>query len=389
MSPAMDRMQQQVTATFRQTYGREPTVIARAPGRLEFIGNHTDYNGGPVLGAALDRGLWVALAPREDGVRRWRSGAEGEIIETSLELLKPGGTAAWINYPQGVLAAMDDHGFDIPGGFDLAVESDLPAGAGLSSSAAIELAAVLGFTALTGQEIARELAVVIARQAENDFVGVPCGILDQGVSGFGQADHLVHIDCLGPSFSTVPLPTGLHFWVFNTHTKHALTDGYYRERHEECMAAAQVLGATHLAQVSMDTFHDSLEQLSRVQAKRARHVIEETLRVKKVVRALETGDTQQVGRLLTSSHRSSQMFFDNSTPELDLLVDTLTRLPGVHGARLTGGGFGGAVMALTDGSFGEADADVVVQSYRGRWDADPEVLHLQTGPGAEVVVRPD
>jgi galactokinase len=301
-------------------------------------------------------------------------------------MLKQAGVAAWINYPQGVIAAMEDFGLEVPGGFDLAVESDLPAGAGLSSSAAIELASVLAFLALTGQEVERATAVKIARRAENDFVGVPCGILDQGVSGFGQVDHLVHIDCRGPRFETVPLPTGLHFWIFNTHAQHALVDGFYRKRHEECLAAAQALGVEQLADANMDTFHAGMEQLTRVQAKRARHVIEEIGRVEQTVAALRAGDCAEIGRLLTASHRSSQFFFDNSTPELDVLVDTVTRLPGVYGARLTGGGFGGAVMALTDGSFGEADADVVVEAYQKHWEASPEVLHLQTGSGAEVVM---
>lgn len=381
-------MQTKVTDLFRDSFDHDPSVISRAPGRIEFIGNHTDYNGGTVLGAAVDCGIWVALSPRDDGRRRWRSGISDRVVETGRELTKMEGESSWINYPQGVLSAMESFGLTLPGGFDCAVESDLPVGAGLSSSAAIELASGLAFLALTGQEVDRETLVKIGRKAENDFVGVPCGILDQGVSGFGKLNHLVFIDCRGPTFDTVAMPAGAHFWIFNTHTKHALVDGLYSARHSECMAAAADLGVKQLADASLELFQSEVHQLSPTVAKRARHIIEEIDRVAKTTAALATGDLVEVGNLLTASHRSSQHAFENSTPELDSLVDTLTRLPGVYGARLTGGGFGGAVMALTDGSFGEADADVVVETYRSRWGAEPQVLHMQTGEGAELIKAP-
>jgi len=378
-------MQAKVTDLFRSSFGGDPAIISRAPGRIEFIGNHTDYNGGTVLGAAVNCGLWVALSAREDGRRRWRSGISEQVVETGLGLTKLEGDSSWINYPQGVLAAMESQGLELPQGFDFAVESDLPVGAGLSSSAAIELAAGLAFLAVTGQEVDRETLVKIGRRAENDFVGVPCGILDQGVSGFGKVDHLVSIDCRGPRFDTVAMPEGAHFWIFNTPTKHALVDGLYSARHAECMAAAAELGVKQLADASLDLFQTEMHQLSPTVAKRARHIIEEIDRVTQTTTALARGNLVKVGQLLTASHRSSQHAFENSTPELDSLVDTLVRLPGVYGARLTGGGFGGAVMALTDGSFGEADADVVVETYRNQWGAEPQVFHLQTGDGAEVV----
>ncbi len=381
-------MQNKVTQLFQEAHGREPSIISRAPGRIEFIGNHTDYNGGTVLGAAVDSGVWVAAAPREDGRRRWRSAIGDAVIETGGELTKLEGDSSWINYPQGVLAAMQSHGLALPGGFDFAVESDLPVGAGLSSSAAIELASGLAFLAMTGQEVDRETLVKIGRKAENDFVGVPCGILDQGVSGFGKRHRLVFIDCKGPKFDRVPMPEGAHFWIFNTHTKHALVDGLYSARHSECMAAAADLGVKQLADATLELFASEVHQLSPTVAKRARHILEEIDRVGKSIAALERADLKTVGELLTASHRSSQHAFENSTPELDSLVDTLTRLPGVYGARLTGGGFGGAVMALTDGSFGEADADVVVETYQAEWGAEPQVLHMQTGEGAELI-KPD
>ena len=378
-------MLERITQLFRDSYGCDPAFVTRAPGRVEFIGNHTDYNGGTVLGAAIDRGLWVAIAPRKDGRRRWRSGGEAPIIETGSALAKMEGSSSWTNYPQGVISALGDFGLSAPGGFDYLVDSDLPAGAGLSSSAAIELSSALAFLCLTGQEVDKETLVKIGRKAENDFVGVPCGILDQGSSGFGEVDKLVFIDCRGPKFYTVPMPPNTHFWIFNTPTKHALVDGLYSARHSECMAAAADLGVKLLADASLELFQSEVHQLSPTVAKRARHIIEELDRVGRTVTALGEDDLDEVGKLLTASHRSSQHAFENSTPELDFLVDTLIRVPNVYGARLTGGGFGGAVMALTDATFGDAEAAEVSAAYQTQWGAIPQVIHMRTGEGARVM----
>ena len=192
-------MQEALIARFRQLYGTAPEFITRAPGRIEFIGNHTDYNGGTVLGAAIDRGVWVGLRRRADRAWRFASGPEGSTW--TVPAGPPGrqaGAGAWLNYPLGVIAGLPHFGLTAPGGFDYLAMSDLPPGAGLSSSAAIELASALALLAATDQQLPRESLVKLARHAENEFVGVPCGILDQGVSGFGRKDHLVFIDCRGP-----------------------------------------------------------------------------------------------------------------------------------------------------------------------------------------------
>jgi galactokinase len=378
-------MHEKLTALFRRTFGHAPTIITRAPGRIEFIGNHTDYNGGTVLGAAIDRGVWVALAERADGERHFYSELSGEVVTQSGEPQPLSGSQGWVNYPLGVLAAMRAFDLAVPAGFEYVAESDLPTGAGLSSSAAIELASALAFLQATKQDVSRETVVKLGRHAENHFVGVPCGILDQGVSGFGRKDHLVFIDCRGPRFDTVPLPAEAHFWIFNTHTKHALVDGLYAARHQECMEAALALKAKWLADVSLEQLEAGREKLSDVVYRRARHVIEEIARVEQTCAALARGDLEAVGAALTASHRSSQHLFENSTPELDFLVDQLVALPGVFGARLTGGGFGGAVMALTGPGFGPRESAVVAEAYQRQFDAEPQVLHMQTGPGAEVV----
>jgi len=214
---------------------------------------------------------------------------------------------------------------------------------------------------------------------------VPCGILDQGVSGFGKAGHLVFIDCAGPRFSTVPMPAGTGFWIFNTHTKHALVDGLYAARHRECMAAAKALGVKLLVDVSVEKLRAAEAGIEPVAFRRARHIVEEIARVDATVKALGAGDIRQVGGLLTASHRSSQHLFENSTEELDFLVDTLVAAPGVLGARLTGGGFGGAVMALADGDFGAAQAEAVAAAYAAKFGARPDILPMGTGDGAKVL----
>ena len=374
---------------FRAVYGRLPEIFAYAPGRLEFIGNHTDYNGGTVLGAALDRGVWVALAGRPDGRRRFASDQRGAPVELSAgEMSRRGGAESWVNYPLGVLAALPVFGFPAPAGFDYLAMSNLPSGAGLSSSAAIELASALAFLQAVGHSPSRETVVKIGKHAENHFVGVPCGILDQGVSGFGKKNELVFIDCRGPRFETVPLPASAHFWIFNTHTKHALVDGLYAERNRECLEAARVLGVPLLVDATSQQLEEAGSRLSPAAYKRARHIVDEIDRVDSAVKALRRGDLATTGRLLTASHRSSQSLFENSTPELDFLVDTLESGLNVYGARLTGGGFGGAVMAMTSPAFGEAQAAAVASAYQKHFGQRPDILHTKTGPGAEVLAIP-
>lgn len=381
-------MKEQLIAQFRSVFGRAPDFMAQAPGRIEFIGNHTDYNGGTVLGASIDRGVWVGLSARADGQRRFYSDFLPQVVTVSSgELKKQTDRATWINYPLGVLSAFPVFGLNTPAGFDYLALSNLPVGAGLSSSAALELASALVFLGATKQNPSRETVVKVGKYAENNFVGVPCGILDQGVSGFGKKDQLVFIDCRVPTFATVPLPPGAHFWIFNTHTKHALVDGLYAARHKECMEAAAALQVPMLVDADLTQLEAARGKLSETSYRRAKHVVEEIARVAETQEALRKGDLGSVGQLLTASHRSSQTQFENSTPELDTLVDTLIVTSHVYGARLTGGGFGGAVMALTNETFDEEQADSVKKAYAQKYGSDPEILHCQTGEGAHVITQ--
>ena len=391
-----------ISEKFRAVFGRAPEIVARAPGRIEFIGNHTDYNGGTVLGASINRAVDVALARRDDGLWRFASEGRGPAVSVAAgSLVKQTGRSAWTNYPLGVLAALPLFGLRSPGAFDYLASTNLPAGAGLSSSAAIELASAIAFFRAAGENPSREVLVKVGRHAENEYVGVPCGVLDQGVSAFGREDHLVYIDCRGPTFEAVPLPAAAHFWIFNTHTRHALVDGLYAARHRECAEAARILGVPLLADVAaarsgeaqgwkweaIDGRLDILPATSDLPdwLKRAKHIVEEIARVDDAVAALRAGDLARVGRLLNASHRSSRLFFENSTPELDFLAETLAGAPNVFGARLTGGGFGGAVMALTSAAFDDAQALKVAAAYQAAFGASPDILHARTGNGASLL----
>jgi galactokinase len=378
-----------IAASFLELFGRPPEIVTSAPGRIEIIGNHTDYNGGPVLGASIDRSVRVAIALRSDGRRHFVSDFEGDgrqVVDLSADgLTRQSGKRAWTNYPLGVLAALPEFGLGSPGGFDYLAHSDLPVGSGLSSSAAIEIASALAFIGATEQHVAPEMFARIGRQAENSFVGVPCGMLDQGVSVFGRSRHLVFVDTPKRAFKTIPLPEDAHFLVFNTHKRHSLVDGLYSQRNHECMLAASGLGVSLLAEASAEHLDDSSGRLSEAIARRAKHVIDEIGRVHSVVAALRTGDLATVGQLLTASHRSSQRLFENSTEELDFLVDELSSAPHVYGARLTGGGFGGAVLAMTDADFAAKNVNDVAEAYLRRFAVKPTIIKIGIGRGARVL----
>ncbi len=379
----------ELKSRFRESYGANPSVITIAPGRVEVIGNHTDYNQGPVIGAAIDRSVMVALRRTEEPIFKFSSA--GSAVVKIADPVKPqNGQASWINYPLGVYNALIRRGLEPEGGFEMSVESDVPSGAGLSSSAALELAAGKAMSEAYGVGLDSYNLALASREAENEFVGVPCGILDQGVSAFGKAGHLVYIDCRDFEFSTIPIGDEFSIWIFNTHKKHSLLESMYSKRHEECHEAVAQLKAagldiTCLADVSPEQFEERKSALDSVVSKRAEHVIYEIDRVKRVQEYLKNGESAAVGKLLFASHASSRDQFGNSVEELDYLVKILESLPEVIGARLTGGGFGGAVMALAGEAFTASYAESVASAYRGMFGEAPEVIECHIADGVRVL----
>lgn len=383
-------MKDSLIASFEKVFGRKPEVVAQAPGRIEFIGNHTDYNGGYVMGVALDKIVMAALAKRKDRKLCFARAKFGEKVFVDLDNIeKQPKELNWVNYPLGVFKFLVEAGLKADCGFDMLDCSSLPSGAGLSSSAAIELSSAFAMSKLFDFDADLKSLVKIGRKCENEFVGMPCGILDQGVSGFGKKDALVYIDCLSEDFSNYPLPHNCRFWLFNSTKKHALVDGLYAARHNECMEAAKILSGNGerklLRAFSVDDLEKAKGSMPDVVYRRAKHVIEENLRVLKAKELLLSGDIAGVGKLLNASHESSRKLFENSCEELDFLVDTVTPFKGVYGARLSGGGFGGAVMALTDETFSTADAEKIAEIYERKFGKKPMVFNCASGDGAKIV----
>ena len=341
------------------------TATARAPGRVELLGNHTDYNEGYVLSAAINYAISVRGSAQADGAIELRSCQSTSVVDSSLhDLKRREGAESWANYPLGVLHVLQEEGFALEG---LAAEfaSDLPTGAGLSSSAALEVATGRLAMKLFGLELDPLTLAKLCRRAENDFVGVKCGLLDQVSSVFGKRGHAVYLDCRSETVENIPLPPGVALLVFHGGVAHQLVGGEYNERREQCFAAAAALGAPALRDVSLDRLEAGRAKLDPLVYRRALHVVGENARVLEGIEHLRSGDGKEFGALMFASHESSRVNFENSTPELDALVDLAHEEPGVLGSRLTGGGFGGATISLVE----QERADEVAQNLSNKYTA--------------------
>lgn len=352
---------------------------AYAPGRVELLGNHTDYNQGVVLGAAINRGTTVTGNRRNDGIVQIRSGDFGKV-EIPLSKLHPVTEERWANYAFGVVRELMDAGVPVAG-FDAEITGDIPIGAGLSSSATLELAMALFLLKLFPWELAPLQLAKACQRAEQRFVGVQCGLLDQMVSLFGRADHAVFYDCRTEEILTVPFPQGLALIIAESGKKRTLASGEYNLRREETHAAARALGVVALRDVTPAILarRNDLPDMVR---HRATHIVEENERVWRAIKLLETGDGIGFGRLMNESHKSSRHNFENSTPELDLLVSIAQKLPGVLGARLTGAGFGGATVSLCEGERAEVIATELSERYSTESGITPRIFVYGIADGA-------
>lgn len=314
-----------------------------APGRAELLGNHTDYNEGYVLAIAVERGVTVRGQIRSDNRITLEAQDLGERWEGPVAGLAPG-PQGWVNYVTGVVAQFQKRGWPVKG-FELSISSNLPMGAGLSSSAALEVATALFLQEALGFSLEKMDLARMAQAAEHEFVGVKCGLLDQIASLYGQKDTVTFIDCRSYEVQNIPVPASINFVIANSGAKHALVTGEYNERRESCEAAARALGAPFLRDVSTALLREKASLLTPLQEKRARHVVGENERVLTGVEALNHGAAVVFGDLMYASHESSRLNFENSCPELDALVER-AKQAAVWGARLSGGGFGGATINL-------------------------------------------
>lgn len=381
----------ELLAKFAATYGRDPAVVAYAPGRIEVLGNHTDYNEGYVLSAAIDYGTFFAVAPRADALVRLTAGDLMETVEFPAAVPERSDTATWSNYVKGCIALLNDRLGPPERGFDAMFLGNIPLGSGLSSSAALECCSILALARLRGASLPKLDVAKMGQRAENEWAGVKCGLLDQASSVFGEKDALVMSDFRTCEFKPVSFPPDVCFLMCNTHAKHALVDGAYNERRERCERAARFFAAalphpvSALRDVSWDEWTEHHGDMDELDAKRSAHPIGEDERVLAGVELLREGDAAAFGRLMFESHESSRNYFENSCPELDAVVDAARGVPGVLGARLSGGGFGGSAVVLVERRAAETAAAALASAYARRFGSPCDVRAVSCSEGARVV----
>ncbi len=376
-------LQETVTAEFVRIYGEQPSHIVRAPGRVNLIGEHTDYNDGFVLPMAIDKAAWIALRPRDDRQVSVYSTFYEQSITFSLddfETAKDG----WIEYLRGVAWVLTNDGYKL-NGWDGVLASDVPGGAGLSSSAAIEMATARAFAVTSRFEWSAPVMAKIGQAAENNWVGAKTGIMDQMISAAGKADHALLIDCRSLETQLFPLPPGTVIVVLDTSTRRGLVDSLYNERRESCEQAAHLFAVKALRDLTIEEFEDKASLLDPTVRRRARHVITENTRTLAAGEAMKRGDAVALGKLMDESHVSMRDDFEISSDALNAIVDAARREPECFGARMTGGGFAGCAVALVKADEAEHFATAVAGTYQNNTGLTPAIYVCKATNGAEVI----
>ncbi|WP_329623009.1 galactokinase [Streptomyces sp. NBC_01255] len=374
-----------VAAGFEALYGAAPDGVWAAPGRVNLIGEYTDFNDGFVLPLALPHTAVAAVSRRDDGILRLHSAdIDGGIVQLAVEDLQPLSGGGWAAYPAGVVWALREAGHPVTGA-DVHLASTVPTGAGLSSSAALEVVTALALNDLFGLGLTRPELARLAQRAENAFVGVPCGVMDQMASACAEEGHALHLDTRDLSYRQVPFDLareGLRLLVVDTRVKHALGDGAYAERRAGCEAGARALGVRALRDVSAAHLPESLALLSDETVLRyVRHVVTDNARVERVIALLDAGDPRAVGPVLTEGHASLRDDLRVSCPELDLVV-AAANAAGALGARMTGGGFGGSAVVLVESDRAEEVAAAVAKAFAEAGYAAPGIFPAVPAEGA-------
>ncbi|HVM72307.1 MAG TPA: galactokinase [Anaerolineales bacterium] len=379
---------------FQNRFSHEPMYVARAPGRVNLLGEHVDYNNGFVLPAAIDRATYVAFSPSPTD---WTTlvaadfGEEAQFTALSLPAkTQPDGSPLpeWALYPAGTAWALAGAGHATPA-MQAAFSSDIPRGSGLSSSASIEMAFGVAWSKLGGWSLPPMQLALLGQKAENRYVGVNCGIMDQFASACGEADRLMLLDCRSLEYRSLPLPAGTAIVVADTTVRRKLTSGEYNARRAACENAVRLLssdlpGIQSLRDVSLEQFNRLSHKLPPLEQKRARHVVEEIERTYQVVPLLEQGRTKEFGQLMNACHASLRDLYEVSVPELDSMVAIAQPLPGCFGARLTGAGFGGCTVNLVASDQAGLFARALAPEYERRTGLHPEIYICQASQGAGV-----
>ncbi|MFB7030723.1 MULTISPECIES: galactokinase [unclassified Streptomyces] len=374
-----------VAAGFESLYGAAPDGVWAAPGRVNLIGEYTDFNDGFVLPLALPHTAVAAVSRRDDGVLRLHSAdVDGGIVQLAVDSLEPLSGGGWAAYPAGVVWALREAGHPVTGA-DLHLSSTVPTGAGLSSSAALEVVTALALNDLFGLGLSRPELARLAQRAENAFVGVPCGVMDQMASACAEEGHALHLDTRDLSYRRVPFDLaaeGLTLLVVDTRVKHALGDGAYAERRAGCEAGARALGVRTLREVDAVHLPEALARLDDETVRRyVRHVVSDNARVERTIALLDAGDPRAVGPVLTEGHASLRDDLRVSCPELDLVVGA-ANAAGALGARMTGGGFGGSAVVLVETDRAEKVAAAVGEAFALAGHAAPGVFPAVPSAGA-------
>jgi galactokinase len=359
---------EQLRGDFESAFGPSPDLLVRSPGRVNLIGDHTDYNDGWAFPAALDIGTHLAAGRRDDGLLRVVATQLGATDEVPVDDLRPRDGAAWTRYVRGSAALVQEAGYEFPGA-DLLIDSDLPIGAGLSSSASLELGVAVTLLALGGQAMDPVVLARLGQRVENEIVGLRSGLMDQLAIACGRAGHALLLDCRTLSTEPVPIPADVRVLVLDSAVPRALAGSAYNQRRAQCESAVRALQAADpsvraLRDVTPELLTAEQDRLTEVQRRRARHVVTENQRVLDSAAALRRNDPGELGRLMLQSHASLRDDYDVSGAELDALVGIAAQTRGVLGARLTGAGFGGCAVALATAEHAAEAAAAIAGEYR-------------------------
>ncbi len=379
------RIERDLVAAFRRSFKREPRLF-RAPGRINLIGEHTDYNDGFVMPAALDLSIWAAIAPRSDRRLRIGSLVMDEVVELDLDDANAQPRGDWTDYVRGVAIFLERAGYKLSGA-DLVLDGNLPIGAGLSASAAFEVSAGFALLTISGCEVDRVELAKICQRAENQFVGVRCGIMDQYISCCAVAGSALLLDCRSLVSRKVAIDPNARLVLCDTMVRHQLASDEYNLRRADCERAVAALstrmdGVAALRDVTFAQLIRHADAMTELVFRRARHVVGEIDRTLRAAAALDAGDLKECGRLMYLSHESLRDDYEVSCAELDLMVDIARDLPGVYGARMMGGGFGGCTINLVEASRAEAFEQAMADRYRAATGVTPPILTCVPGPGA-------
>jgi len=379
-----------IAEQFRAKFGANPRVY-RAPGRVNLIGEHTDYNEGYVMPVALGFYCWLAISPRDDQKLVISSDGFSDTAEVELDSPEIHPRKTWSDYPVGVALELKRAGVPLRGA-NLLIHGEVPMGAGLSSSAAIEVATALALAEQSGHSPDRVQLALLCQKAENEFVGARCGIMDQFISLHGRKNHALLLDCRALDFELVAIPECVRLVICNTMVKHEHASSGYNQRRAECEEAvrrlAEVLpGIRSLRDVTLDQLDLHRGTLSEVLYKRALHVIAENARVLGAAEALRAEDLERFGKRMAESHSSLRDLYEVSCAELDLMVDQANRQEGVYGARMTGGGFGGSTINLVESRFADAFAENMARGYEKETGIVPQVYICAPAEGASAVAQ--